>query len=291
MRPIAEFIMRGRVQATLLAGVAAALPMLFWLSAATAGLVLLRKGAAQSGNVMIAALVPAFIWMLMGDPLAFLVIGCTLVLAAFLRQGMVWRSVLMLSVGLAGLCMLVFGTVFADTVSMLAAEVLRLMPMVFDTGTEPLDEQGMQAVQALVVPVLVGLLAASVQLLSLLSLIIARYWQALLYNPGGFKQEFHSIRLPKWQSAVLVMVMLLSPAASIDLAGIGLLCAVALVMAGISCVHGLAAKRAIAGFYLTCFYLLLVPFNQFLFPLLCFLALIDSMFDLRGLSRAGKDNA
>ena len=44
MRALASFIMRGRVQATLVVVISAVLPLLFWLSAAASSLVLLRRG-------------------------------------------------------------------------------------------------------------------------------------------------------------------------------------------------------------------------------------------------------
>jgi len=44
MRALAEFIMRGRMQAIVVVAGSAALPMLFWLSAAAGSLVLLRRG-------------------------------------------------------------------------------------------------------------------------------------------------------------------------------------------------------------------------------------------------------
>lgn len=44
MRALADFIMRGRVQATLVVVGCAALPLLFWLSAAAGSLVFLRRG-------------------------------------------------------------------------------------------------------------------------------------------------------------------------------------------------------------------------------------------------------
>jgi hypothetical protein len=44
MRALAEFIMRGRVQATLVVAGCAALPLLYWLGAAAGCLVLLRRG-------------------------------------------------------------------------------------------------------------------------------------------------------------------------------------------------------------------------------------------------------
>lgn len=44
MRALAEFTMRGRMQATLAVAGSAVVPLLFWLSAAAGSLVLLRRG-------------------------------------------------------------------------------------------------------------------------------------------------------------------------------------------------------------------------------------------------------
>ena len=59
MRALAEFIMRGRMQATLVVVGSAALPLLFWLSAAAGSLVLLRRGMNDAFGILIWALLPA----------------------------------------------------------------------------------------------------------------------------------------------------------------------------------------------------------------------------------------
>ena len=52
MRAMANFIMRGRVQATLVVVGCAALPLLFWLSAAAGCLVLLRRGVSDAAGIL-----------------------------------------------------------------------------------------------------------------------------------------------------------------------------------------------------------------------------------------------
>ena len=42
-----------------------------------------------------------------------------------------------------------------------------------------------------------GLLASSIVLLVVLGLLIGRYWQAKLYNPGGFGKEFRELKFGK----------------------------------------------------------------------------------------------
>lgn len=291
MRPLAEFVMRGRMQATLLAGVAASIPVLFWLAAAVCALVLLRKGVQAASGVIIAALVPSFIWAMLGDPFGLLVIIACILLAVYLRGSQSWRGVLLVSVFVGIAAMLVLQQVFAEPIGLLANEVGKLLPELLGDAKQQLSAQELAQLQQLLVPVLTGLLASAVQAVALLSLLLARYWQAALYNPGGLRQEFHAIRLPRLAAAALVFVMLLAPNLSLQLAGLTPITAPALLFAAISCVHGLAAKYRQATFTLVVFYLSLALLSQLLFPFLILLALIDSLFDLRGLSRAGKNTA
>ena len=59
------------------------------------------------------------------------------------------------------------------------------------------------AFKQLSVPQVAALLATGNVVIALLSLMLGRYWQALLYNPGGFGSEFRALKVP--QGAVLLM--------------------------------------------------------------------------------------
>lgn len=283
MRALAEYIMRGRSQAALVVGLTAALPMLFWLSAAGASLVLLRKGLAQSASTIVWALVPAGIWAWYGDPYVLLVIAGSLVMAQVLRDSESWLRVLMASllVGLGSVWVL--SVVFGDAVNQLSQVLYGAMPKVFGDSWQQLDEVSRTRVLELLTPVLTGLMAAAAQLLALASLTLARYWQAALYNPGGFGQEFRSIRLPVSVAALLVAGMLLVPQLSVQAGVIMPMCAVPLGVAGLALVHGLAVRHKLGRVVLTAFYVSMFLFMQLLYPLLIILALADSVFDFRGL--------
>ena len=82
MRALAEFIMRGRVQATLVVVGCAALPLLFWLSAAAGSLVFLRRGFKDASSVIAWGLLPAMVMWYFGEPSTLLVFLGTLGLAA-----------------------------------------------------------------------------------------------------------------------------------------------------------------------------------------------------------------
>ncbi len=90
MRALAELIMRGRMQATLAVVGCAALPLLFWLSAAAGSLVLLRRGFSDAAGILAWALLPALAWWYFGEPRTALVLVGTLGLAMVLRASESW---------------------------------------------------------------------------------------------------------------------------------------------------------------------------------------------------------
>jgi hypothetical protein len=132
MRAIAEFIMRGRMQATLVVVVSAALPLLFWLSAAAGSLVLLRRGWSDAAGILAWALLPAIGWWYFGEPRTLLVLLGALGLALLLRANMSWTRVLLCSVALGLVFGLVLGAVFRAPIESMAGELNKLVPQMFD---------------------------------------------------------------------------------------------------------------------------------------------------------------
>ena len=280
MRALADFIMRGRTQAILVVAGGALLPMLFWLSAAAGSLVLLRRGLSDALGILVWALLPAIGWWWFGEPRTLLVVVGALALALVLRTTVSWVKVLLASVLVGVVFGLVLGSLFAEPIQAVAAELHKLMPQFMGSGWEQLSADEQAQVLGLVVPVLTGLMASLLQIVTLLCLVLGRYWQASLYNPGGFGEEFRALRLPLWMAALLVAGMLLGP--SLGLPMLAPLCSVPLVFAGVALVHGLVAAKRLARFWLVGLYVTLVLFMQLVYPLLMVLAIVDSLFDFRG---------
>lgn len=282
MRALADWIMRGRLQATLAVVVAAALPLLFWGSAVAGSLVLLRRGLGDAFGILLWALLPTLLWWYFGEPRPLLVLYGTLALALVLRERVSWTPVLLASVALGVLYGVVIGAVFGEVVQDNAAELIELMPQMLGENYRQLTADDKTRVAALLVPVLVGLMASLLQLLCLLCLLLARYWQALLYNPGGFAREFRAVRLPAPAAVFLLVGIFLLPGLGIELAMLTPLCSVPLAFAGVALLHGLVAQQRLGRFWLVGLYVSLLLFMQLVYPLLVVLAVVDSLFDFRG---------
>mgnify|MGYP000232554831 FL=1 len=282
MRALAEFIMRGRMQATLVVVVSAALPLLFWLSAAAGSLVLLRRGWSDAIGILAWALLPAIGWWYFGEPRTLLVLLGALGLALLLRANLSWSRVLLCSVALGLVYGLVLGAVFREPIEAMALELQKLMPQMLEGVHQQMSVDERARLDSLIAPVLTGLIAALLQIVSLLSLMLGRFWQAQLYNPGGFGREFRALRLPTPLAMLLLVGMLLGPNLGPQMAMLTPLCSVPLAFAGIALLHGVVAQGRLGKFWLVGLYITLLLFMQLTYPLLVVLAIVDSLLDFRG---------
>jgi hypothetical protein len=190
--------------------------------------------------------------------------------------------VLLCSVALGLVYGLVLGAVFREPIEAMAGELQKLLPQMLDGVHQQMSVDERARLDSLIAPVLTGLLAALLQIVSLLSLMLGRYWQALLYNPGGFGREFRALRLPPAQAMLLLVGLLLGPNLGPQMAMLTPLCSVPLAFAGIGLLHGLVAQGRLAKFWLVGLYITLLLFMQLTYPLLVVLAIVDSLFDFRG---------
>ncbi len=290
MRAMADFIMRGRVQATLVVVGCAALPLLFWLSAAAGCLVFLRRGFKDASGVLVWALLPALAWWFFGEPRILLVLFGSLGLAALLRAGQSWNRVLLFSIALGLVYGVALGSVFREPIEFLAKEIAKILPQMLDGLYQQLKVEERARLEGMIAPVLTGLIAALLQAVSVLALMLGRYWQAVLYNPGGFGREFRAVRLPLLPALALLVCMLVGPNFGTGLAMLTPMCSVPLVFAGLALIHGLVAQGRLAKFWLVGLYVTLLLFMQLIYPLLVVLAIVDSLIDFRG-RRASSDDA
>lgn len=285
MRALAGFIMRGRMQATLVVAGAAALPLLFWLSAAAGSLVLLRRGLGDAASIVLWALLPALAWWYFGEPRTLLVLLGTLGLALVLRSSLSWSRVLLCSVAVGLVFGVALGALFGGPIETMANELRALLPQMLPGVHQQLTVDEQARLGELVAPVLTGLLAALLQIGSVLSLMLGRYWQAALYNPGGLGREFRVLRLPPAVAFGLLAGMLLGPNLGPRLAMLTPLCSVPLAFAGLALMHGLIAQGRLGRFWLVGLYVTLLLFMQLIYPLLVVAALVDSLFDFRRTGR------
>ncbi|KRT59312.1 hypothetical protein Ga0076813_15233, partial [endosymbiont of Ridgeia piscesae] len=163
-------------------------------------------------------------------------------------------------------------------------EELRPLAEQFEQSGLLTAEQGLQLVQT-IAGWMAGLFAAGLFLQLVAGLFLARGWQAALYNPGGFRKEFHAFRLHRvfgvvggLALAVVLMPTLLDAGLLRDL---GVLLLVLLFLQGLAMSHSLVAKRNAGSGWLVGLYLLLIILMPQMVVVLSAIGLTDIWINFR----------
>ncbi|WNK21096.1 hypothetical protein P1P91_05315 [Halomonas piscis] len=276
MLAFARWLMQRPSYAAGAAVLASLVPWLFWLGAAIAALVTLRKGFAAALPVILAAAIPAGWWWTQGDVVPLSSILLATLMSVVLRERMRWSEALIVGT-LACAAMVQLGIFSPPGGSDAMLEQLRQNSAEFDRLVTELGRTGYDT-SLLADLVINGVTGLVVILLAVACLALARSWQAGLYNPGGFRQEFHALRLTPRELALLVGLGAVSML--FDIAGFALVGWVPLLIAGVALVHGIIGLKEMNGLWLGAFYLLLITtWPMILIVLLS--GLIDSFANVR----------
>ncbi|MEM0954576.1 MAG: hypothetical protein AAGI24_10595 [Pseudomonadota bacterium] len=289
MKALATYVMKGRTQALWVSVLGASALLFCWLSAAVLALVTLRKGPAEGGYLLAWAVLPAaFLLGVFGDagPLG-MILGTT-ALAIALRWSVSWELTLCASTGiglLTGLSLLAFGENYLQELEAYFAALFE------NLQAQLASTQGTAGREVTLVapgPVsIAGLLGLMNSLSCVVCLLLARWWQAQLYNPGGFRQEFHGLRFSTGTSAATVLLMLGISSLGMEYRPWAALFGLPLSLAGLGLMHARVAYRGQGSAYLTLFYLLWVTLDA-VKVIVIGLAIADSWFDFRQRWRRSK---
>ncbi len=248
MRFLANYIMRGPLQAILVTSVTALLglllPPLGYLSGAALALVTLRFGLVEAAQVIGGSIVATALLgtLLVGNPLPPLVYALLLWLPVVVVAYSLRRTVnLARSLLLAAL----FGAMVVVGVHLGIADPTAwwsgvLQHMIAEAAPE--QQQVLKPVLSDAARLMTGIVAVAVALGITVSLLLARWWQAQLYNPGGFRSEFHGLRLGR---TVALATLLLVAATAMSLPGSSLLGDLVPVLLLLQLLQGLAVIHAI----------------------------------------------
>lgn len=274
MNALAKWVMKKRLNAIIGVMLFTLIPMMFWLAAAILGLVVLRKGVKEGIPVLAWGCLPALVlWTLQGDATALLVLVDVMLLSYLLRSTMSWSWVLLVGSFLAVISTLIQPLLMENVLNVAVSLVQNVLSS--EEGVE-VPDRGLIYDQAVVA------ISIFQVVIAVLSLFLARKWQAGLYNPGGLRTEFHQLRLPVSFSLILGGMILIGESLSGSFSVFSQAAVPALILPGLALVHGVLAKKEIGivgliAFYLVGFFVLNVYFANILVAL----CVIDSFVDIR----------
>ena len=299
MQAIARYIMRGRLQAVLVAAGAALLslllPPLNYISSAVIALVTLRKGWNEGLIVIVGAALALMLCAgLMPDPLKAVLLAAVIWLPVWLLA-LVLRHTVSLStmVSAAALigCLIVVGVyVGVDDPAQFWRNALGGLVEQARQQNETVAADALEKMVTSAAPIMTGMLAAALMLGLALSVFLGRWWQALLYNPGGFGREFHGLRLGRNFALVALAILAATLAGSgwtgEFAANVLIVIVAAYLLHSLGLMHGVAEAKDINVGWVIAVYALtfIVPQSALL---LAAAAFVDSWMDIR--ARLQKD--
>ncbi len=270
MRGLAEYAMHGRRQAIIVVVLTGLFPMINYLSAAVVGLVTLRKTATEGLIILLWSLLPAVLFWTAGNSTPAVLMISTAILAQALKHFESWSKVIMLGAVLGILTQL--SLVWQETyVEQLVSIVEGII----------LAQQSQGIVVEYTANELVRLLLSfygAFHFASVITcLVLARWWQAVLYNPGGFKIEFHQLRLEPGFAIFLAgfIIAALTGVPPLD-SWLVIMC-IPPLLGGLALLHYLVAFKKLGFSWIAMAYLLalIIP------PMVILLGLVDSIMNFR----------
>ena len=290
MNALGHYLLAGSLQAVGIIGLLTILSLLlppfsYLISGAPLGLVTLRKGPVPglrvlAGTFLLLSLFGYFARMGVELGAAFAlgvwlpVWACAAVLRLTESQ-----SVTLMMTAVIGVLVVLGLSLYSEE---LAAWWESWVQAFLEQNLPPDEIPRMQQVLEETLPLVNGVIAAGVVISLFLTVIAARWWQARMFNPGGFRGEFHRILLPRWMTAVtflLLVVSLLDPGGYREpVRNLLMVLVVVHVFQGVASVHRTVAGRGLSRNWLFAMYGLLVLLPQ----MAVFIACIGMADALRG---------
>jgi hypothetical protein len=281
MQGILAFAMRSRAAAIGMVALGALMPLLLWLGAGILALITLRRGLGEGAVILAGAtavLLPVYA-LLIGAPMAVLqpvaliwlpVVGMAQVLRTTVSLAAAVQAGALIAVGAVAVLYGLYGDPAAFWTRILEGVGAQLFAESPGEGWNQMVEQ--------LAPRLTGLWITNVLMVAVLCLLLGRWWQAMLYNPGGFRREFYELRFPLWFAGVAgaaVLASIMTPPGLF--ADLGTVLGAVFVLQAVAVAHALVARRGWSTGWLVGFYLVL--------PLLLrpavLIGLVDTIMDFR----------
>jgi hypothetical protein len=276
--------MQAMIVASTLAMVSLIMPPVSIVSSASVALVTLRLGAVEGLVVLGASTAIAGVlgFFLLGNYQFVLLYGMVLwvpvwLISIILREGRYLSLAVEIAVLIGVLGVIGCYLYNADLATMWRNILSQMLP-----SNAPIED--MQHTLDVLSHYMTGIIAAASVFGLLFGLFLGRWWQSLLYNPGGFRQEFLSLRThPRLAvgSIVVVVVASLSSGVISEISwNIAILLFVLYTYIGTAVLHTIFASMKMGRFIVPMFYVTLFLIPHAMLPV-ALVGLSDTWMNLR----------
>ncbi len=254
---LAAYAVRGPLQAALVASstlvLSTLLAPLVVVSSAVVALVWMRAGPGAGAlavglSLLLSTIIASFSALPALAPAGVMISSWlpVIVMAWVLRDTISLNLALLAGAVLVGLIILVVYVVVPDPAASWQALFTRLLdnPNLTPRNLQGLKPEEVQDLLATASKFVTGLYAAILFVLAALSLLLARSWQAHLYNPGGLQKEFHELRYGVSASIAGLAIVLAAVITRLEVFySLGIVVCAVFSLQGMAIVHALIARR------------------------------------------------
>ncbi len=265
------------------------------------GLVTLRKGAYEGTLVFLASVLPFIInyiaypvssetIVLFVATIIVIVINVLTWLFALLLRRYNWSLVIEISVLIGLIAVIALHVMYPELTSwwanQLTAYFHKTTSLLGQLGPSNIDVPESDVTTQMVASMKLyatGFIVSSLIANALLQLLLARWWQATVFNPGGLQVELHEIRMSYLTALIFVAVAVSAYFGydiSVDLLPILVM---AFATAGLSLVHGILKTKSKALLWLVLVYLAVIFLFPFGLVVIAIAALLDTFLNFRKL--------
>lgn len=303
------FLLHNRWQTLLLVFAASFVPLIGIIGTLAAALVTLVKGIREGAALMLVATLPYFLsFFMVGNhdaslPLAaWAAVGVavlsntlTWVFAAMLHRKASWSTVLQVAALIGVLAISVIHLAYPEISDWWGVQLqtyyeqAQAVSKQITTATAgsavtvpPLGETQREAIQV-TRNYATGFMTAGILLNAIMQLIIARWWQAIVFKPGSLRRELHSIRLSKLAGSLFFLSLALFYLGNSVITDIMPVICLLFAAAGLSLIHyffGLM-RSPMVWFWLTFLYVSIIFAMPLSVWIVDILGLVDVWMDIR----------
>jgi hypothetical protein len=276
--------MQAMIVASTLALLSLMLPPISVVSSASVALVTLRRGAFEGLYVVVCSSVAAGLlgFLLLGNYQFALLYGMVLwvpvwLISIILREGRHLSLAVEIAVLIGVLGVVGFYLYDTESATMWKSILSQMVP-----ANAPVED--IQRTINVLAHYMTGVVAAGTVFGLLFGLFLGRWWQSVLYNPGGFRQEFLSLsthpRLAIGSIVVVAIALLSSGVVSEIFWNITILLFVLYVFIGAAVLHTVFASMKMSRYMVPMFYLTLFLIPHAMLPV-AIVGLSDAWLNLR----------
>jgi hypothetical protein len=294
MRALARFVMSGRLPAIGLAAASLLLSLpvpplsspLAYVSGGIVALVSLSQSLLESLGVLLGAAVLTALVASLIFTTAVPVVGAALILwvpvlcgARILKASNDLPVTLLALTLLAVMLVVVFHLSLGDTIAWWEDHLSPVLkPM--------LEQQDMDSsVVAQIAPWMTGLLATALLVGIVLSLLLGRWWQAVVFDRGSFGEEFRRLQFGRLMAGATLLIWAATAIPDMPwrrgFLDVGIVLVVPFVLAGLAVLHGLVHSLRLHKGWLVVVYVMIIVASPAVELLLALLGLADSWLNIR----------